>query len=106
VTVVRGDEGLANERTSLAWQRTALSLLAGAAIIVRLRWAEAGPVTLVALTGAIMLSGWVFLESSGRYRHSTGSRPRDRPRGGRAPLALTASILLMAGAELAAVFVP
>jgi uncharacterized membrane protein YidH (DUF202 family) len=101
--VTRRDEalGVSNERTALAWQRTALSLLAAAAIIARLTWTELGALAAVPLAGAVMLSGWVFWESRGRYAHDAGTRPRARARGGRAPTALTVAITLIALTELA-----
>src|SRR5690606_30793052 len=37
------DEGLSDERTALAWQRTSLSLVAGAAVVARLGWPDVGP---------------------------------------------------------------
>lgn len=97
-----GDTGVSNERTALAWQRTALSLLASAAIMARPTWSELGGLVAVPLGGAVVLSGWVFWESRGRYAHDAGTRPRARARGGRAPVALTAAITLIAMTELAA----
>lgn len=97
-----GDAGVSNERTALAWQRTALSMLAGAAIMARLTWSDLGLVAVVPLGGAVVLSGWVFWESHGRYAHHAGTRTRAQARGGRAPAALTGAIALMAVTELAA----
>ncbi|QIX25523.1 DUF202 domain-containing protein [Nocardioides sp. JQ2195] len=98
-----GDDGLSNERTALAWQRTALSLAAACAIMARLTWSTLGPVAIVLLSTALVLSAWVFLASWLRYSHDAGTRRRPGPRGGRAPLALAVATALIATTELAAV---
>ncbi|KRF21006.1 hypothetical protein ASG90_00900 [Nocardioides sp. Soil797] len=98
-----GDDGLSNERTALAWQRTALSLAAACAIMARLTWSSLGPLAIVLLSVALLLSAWVFVESWVRYSHDAGTRSRPGPRGGRAPLALTVATALVAVTELAAV---
>lgn len=97
-----GDPGVANERTALAWQRTALSLVAAAAIMARLTWDRLGGLDAGLLAVAMGLALWVFAESRGRYRHDQGSRPRPRLRGGRAPLALAVATMLIAATELIA----
>ena len=94
------DPGLQNERTALAWQRTALSMLAASAVMARLTWSSGGVGALVILVVAAGLSLWVFIESRGRYAHSAEMRLRPRPRGGRAPLALTVAAALLGSAEL------
>lgn len=95
-------EGAQNERTALAWQRTALSLLAGSAAVSRLTVDRLGPLALLCVVVALPAAGWVFLESRGRYRHDADIKPRDRPRGGRAPAALTLVTVAIAVTELAA----
>ena len=70
------DLGLSNDRTALAWQRTALSLLAGAAVLGRLTFDRLGLEALVLLGFAALLSLWVFAESTRRYAQHTGCRPR------------------------------
>ena len=94
------DPGLQNERTALAWQRTALSLVAASAILARLTWASADIATTVLLGVAAALSLWVFLESRWRYAHSAGVRLRPRARGGRGPLTLAVATALIGVAEL------
>ncbi len=94
------DPGIANERTALAWQRTALSLVAGAAIVARIGAEEAGSLIVVIMGVAVVLGVWVLAESSGRYRHSSGSKERARGRGGRAALALAIATALIAVGEL------
>lgn len=94
--------GRANERTALAWQRTALSLLAGCAAMARITWTALGPVALALAGVAAVLALWVFLESRGRYRHAAGITMRDHDRGGRAPLFLAVATVVLAVMELTA----
>lgn len=96
------DPGLQNERTALAWQRTALSMVAASAVMARLTWSSGGITALVILVVAAALSTWVFVESRGRYDHSARVRLRARSRGGRAPLALTVAASLLAAVEVVA----
>lgn len=96
------DLGVSNERTALAWQRTALALMAGTAIMARLTYSQLGWLALVVLSVALLLGFWVFLESWLRYTHHAGIRFRARPRGGRAPASLAVATILIAGTELAA----
>lgn len=96
------DGGLANERTALAWQRTALSLVAAAAILGRLTFAQLGWVAIAMLGLAIMLCLWVFAESRWRYAQQLGLRQRTRERGGRAALFLVVATCLIAITEMAA----
>jgi hypothetical protein len=94
--------GAQNERTALAWQRTALSLMVASAILARLTYARLGVLAAVASALAFGVSAWVFWESRGRYRHDAGLRARPRPRGGRAGAALACAVSLIAATELAA----
>ena len=95
--------GRQNERTALAWQRTALSLLAGALVLARLTYERLGLLSLSSLLLAAPLCLWVFVESRGRYRHDAGIQLRARPRGGRAPAVLAAGLACMGLTELAAI---
>lgn len=97
------EPGAQNERTALAWQRTALSLMAGSAVLARLTFERLGLLSLVAVLIAFVLSSWVFWESRGRYAHSAGVRMRGRERGGRSSAAITAATVLIALTELAAI---
>lgn len=97
------DPGIANERTALAWQRTALSIVGGAAILARLR-ADDLAVLVLPLSLAALLGLWVLVESRNRYRRTTrsvGTDGRTR-RGGRAPAVLAAATVLIAVSELVA----
>ena len=96
------DPGVYNERTALAWQRTALSLLAGAAVVARLAFDDLGLPAVIGFLVVLPLVAWVMWESQGRYHQHAGVRPRARPRGGRAPAALTVVAVVVALTELAA----
>jgi uncharacterized membrane protein YidH (DUF202 family) len=99
------DPGAQNERTALAWQRTALSLMAGSAVLGRLTYDRLGLLSLAGVLIAFVLSCWVFWDSRGRYAHSAGVRMRRRGRGGRSGAALTLAVVLIALTELAAIIV-
>jgi uncharacterized membrane protein YidH (DUF202 family) len=95
--------GVHNERTALAWQRTALSLLAGAAVVARLALDDLGLVAVLGFLVVLPLVVWVMWESQGRYHHHAGVRLRTRPRGGRSPAALAVVAVVIALTELAAI---
>lgn len=94
--------GVHNERTALAWQRTALAMLAAAAVVSRLTLDRIGVLAVVSLLVVLPLVLWVMLESRGRYAHDAGVRRRPRSRGGRAPAFLATAIVLIGLTELAA----
>jgi uncharacterized membrane protein YidH (DUF202 family) len=97
------DRGASNERTALAWQRTALALIAGSAIMARLTYAPLSWFALLVLAMAAAISAWVFLSSSARYGRRTGLRaPAQDSRGNHAPPSLTVATVLVAGTEFAA----
>jgi uncharacterized membrane protein YidH (DUF202 family) len=98
------DDGRANERTALAWQRTALSLAAASALLSRLTFERAGWVALLSAV-ALPLSLSVLLESRLRYSHDAVIRTHRRPRDGRAPAALALATVALAASELAALLV-
>jgi uncharacterized membrane protein YidH (DUF202 family) len=89
------DTGNAGERTALAWQRTALTVLAGALLVSRLSLDALGPAAFAVLVVTVPLAVWVLVES--RFRHRRGS-----PQGGRAAAVLTAAVVALAATELAA----
>jgi uncharacterized membrane protein YidH (DUF202 family) len=97
------EPGVYNERTALAWQRTALSLLAGSAVVARLAFDDLGLLAVVGFLVSLPLVAWVMWESQGRYHHSAGVRMRSRPRGGRAPTALATVAVVVALTELASI---
>jgi uncharacterized membrane protein YidH (DUF202 family) len=89
--------GVQVERTALAWQRTALSVLVGSLILARLTLDDLGPVALVGLAMALALSGWVLLRSRPHHHHPGGA--------GAAATALAAAIVLLCLTELVALVV-
>jgi uncharacterized membrane protein YidH (DUF202 family) len=94
--------GVYNERTALAWQRTALALIAGSAVVSRLTVDRVGVLAVVSLAVTMPLALWVMVESRGRYAHDAGVRRRPRSRGGRAPMVLALVTVLVGLNELAA----
>jgi uncharacterized membrane protein YidH (DUF202 family) len=98
------DPGVGNERTALAWQRTALSVVAGAAILSRLTYDRVGVAALLSVLVAAPLGLWVFFESHRRYAHG-GTDRRRYVRGGRAPMALTVATMVVGMSELVALLV-
>lgn len=95
------DRGIQNERTALAWQRTALSLMAASAILSRLTITRLGALGLVTMAVAFPLSLWVFLQSRQRYQRDVTSRLwRGRSRGGKSAAALAIATAVIALVEL------
>lgn len=90
------------ERTALAWQRTALALVAGSAILTRLTFDRLGSMSLMSAVIAGPVGVWIFLESRLRYRRGVGVRRPRRSRGGRAPFLLAAATSTVALTELLA----
>jgi uncharacterized membrane protein YidH (DUF202 family) len=97
------DVGSPNARTALAWQRTALALVGASAVVARLTFDRVGVLAVLVLTVALLLAVWVLLESRLRYVHAAGIRGRGRGRSGRAPAAVTVSVVLIGLVELVAV---
>ena len=94
---VRGS--LANERTHLAWQRTAMSW-AGAGAVVTRYFAEDGVVRPRTATGVLMvlIGGLIWLDGSRRYR-----RADEAIRRGDTPVVPTATIRVVWLATVAVV---
>lgn len=99
---MHGDPGVGNARTALAWQRTALALVAGSVILARLTFDRLGILAFTSVLVVLPLSCWVLIESRARYAQAAGRRQRTRSRGGRAPAALTIATMVLALVELAA----
>lgn len=97
--------GNQNERTALAWQRTALSLMAGSVALSRLTFDRLGALSLLSVVVAVPLSLWIFLESRGRYRHHANIQHRERRRDGLAPAALAVAVIAMGATEVTALLV-
>jgi uncharacterized membrane protein YidH (DUF202 family) len=99
------EDGRGNERTALAWQRTALSLVAASALLSRLTFGRLGSLALLSVVVALPLALWILLEGRWRYAHDAGVRLRARSRGGRAPTAMVVATAAIAATELAALLV-
>lgn len=66
-TTPRTDPGLQPERTSLAWQRTAISFVAVSLLF--LRWsAQHGPLVVVVVALAAGSATWIFFHTRTRLR--------------------------------------
>lgn len=88
----------APERTSLAWQRTALSLAVSAVVIGRLAVGALGPIAVVGAALAALFAAAVLLSR----------RVLDRPvehRGGAVPLLLALAVLTLGAVEVVAAVV-
>ncbi|WTL22750.1 DUF202 domain-containing protein [Streptomyces sp. NBC_01506] len=95
---------MANERTLLAWSRTALALLAAAFVVVKLtditpRELRLGLATyLIALAGGVTVAGYLqWRVRQARMRHQ---RPLGR---NVSPVSLTAALLVLVGFVLAVI---
>lgn len=93
--------GAGVERTTLAWQRTALALVAGSAFLSRLTFERLGVAALLSVVVAAPLGCWLVAASRTRSRRAPGSGLYAR--GGLAPALLTAATAAVAVTELLAV---
>lgn len=89
--------GLAQERTSLAWQRTALAILTGSMLLARLTFDVLGVPALVLMVAAATLAAKVLLESRARQR--SGPPESRRSHDGRRMLLLAGATALLALTE-------
>jgi uncharacterized membrane protein YidH (DUF202 family) len=103
--MVEVDPGAGNERTALAWQRTALALVAGSVILSRLTFDRLGPAALISVVLAGPTGVWIFLEGRARYRHRATTCRGPGRRDGRATLTLTLATLAVGVTELLALAV-
>ena len=73
------DPGLQAERTALAWNRTALSLLVNALLTLRIGWGSEN--LLVTLLAVALLAACGFLVAHGAWRRRVllGTRPHIAP---------------------------
>ncbi len=102
---MNGDAGESHERTALAWQRTALALVAGSAVLTRLTFERLGLLALLSVGVAAPLGLWLFLESRGRHRLEAGHAGPTRTGSAAAPLVLTMATSAIALVEIAALLV-
>lgn len=97
------DPGGQNERTSLAWQRTALSIAAGSAILARLTLAEIGVWALVVFVVSLALSTLTLLSTRWEYRRRASlPAPRFGLREGTRAALLTGNVVILCLAEIVA----
>lgn len=99
------DAGVQNERTALAWQRTALALFGVILIAARLGFRQWPVATAVALAPALALSITMLRLTSRRYRQTRAALQGigERPPGGRLPFLAATAITLLGLGALAAV---
>lgn len=97
--------GVYYERTALAWQRTALALVAGAAIVSRLALDRLGVLAGVSVVVAAPVMVWVLWASRRRDHSHSWTRPALHQRGGRAAAALAGVCVVIALTEMAALLV-
>lgn len=83
------DDGHAADRTTLAWRRTALAVVTGAAVVARLRFSGLEPDVLLAGVALVLLGFGVVL-----------ARPSRRERDGRAAALVVAATVALASLEL------
>lgn len=89
--------GAQNERTALAWGRTALSVIVTAAVVSRLAVESIGPIALLAVVAAVPVGLWLVLGSRRRYRRRLDWTDRAplRIRDGRFEFAVAGVTVLM-----------
>ncbi len=95
------DRGAQNERTSLAWQRTALAMIGGSAVLTRLTVDRLGPVALVGMAVTVSLGVVVLVASRLRYQEGR----RGHPGGAGLPAAVAVGTAAMILVETAALLV-
>jgi putative membrane protein len=101
------DPGLQNERTSLAWSRTALALVVAVLLAVRITLGELGLLAVVFTIFTLPLAVGVLVSAARRYRtarHSLHARETFLP-DARLPAAVTVLVLSLAVIELAYMYV-
>ncbi|RKT55127.1 DUF202 domain-containing protein [Saccharothrix australiensis] len=96
------DRGAQPERTALAWQRTALAMIAGSAVLTRLTVDRVGPLALVGLVVTVSLGLVVLVAARWRYREGR----RGRPGGAGLPLAVAVGTVAMIVVESVALLLP
>lgn len=99
------DPGLQQERTSLSWQRTGLSLVIATLVLSRLSVEHLGAHVVLPTVLAVTTGLWVVISAT--RDHVTIRQHRDDPRfgwvlsSGTLPLAVTAVCVILALGELA-----
>jgi len=100
---VSWDSGVQNERTSLAWVRTALGLAGCALLAGRLAQLRASPWAVGAALAAAVLAVGVLGWSHDRYRRVRAERPADVAT---PALVLTVAVMTVGALALALIALP
>ncbi|WP_082748169.1 DUF202 domain-containing protein [Nocardioides jensenii] len=95
------DTGLAVERTALAWQRTAVSLVVGSLLLARITHDRVEAASWVSLGIAGPLGLWVLWNSWTRGRCAASASPSVRSGDGWEPLAVAAAVVTLGLAAVA-----
>ena len=94
------DLGRYEERTVLAWHRTALAIIGGAMVQFRITYGDGPPWLLAVIVGAALLAVLSVTESRHRYPGDATRRATVLDRGGRLAALLASSVTLLLVAEL------
>ena len=97
------DLGRYEERTVLAWHRTALAIIAGSMVQFRLTYGEGPPWLLAVIVVSALLAVLSVTESRHRYPGEGARRATVLERGGRLAALVATSVTLLLLAELALV---
>lgn len=92
---------MAPERTALAWQRTALSVVVAASVVAKVHLTEDHVLPLVGTAASLLLGLAVLAEAFLRERRRAARRPC-RARGGRVSALLALAVLAVLASELVA----
>lgn len=97
-----GGRSVPNERTALAWTRTALALAAAALVAVRITIDRLGALAVALAVLAVVLAIVVLVAAARRYRTAqTGLAAGDPLPDGRLPAVVSALVVVLAVTELA-----
>lgn len=101
------DDGLQQERTTLAWRRTGLSVAIAALVIGRLTATALGPTAVVLTALGATGAAWMTIATLRRGRFAAGSSVETAfdsvLADGRAPALLASVTCLLAAVEVAAI---
>lgn len=73
-TAAPRDRGLQPERNALAWQRAALAVAGGSAVMARLTFEVAGPFALVVMGVGVLHAAVIVVTSGRQYRRPVSPR--------------------------------
>ncbi|CAN5156653.1 hypothetical protein BH20ACT5_BH20ACT5_00780 [soil metagenome] len=99
--------GVPNERTSLAWSRTALSFAACSLLLGRLAQVQAAAAAVTLALVGVLGSVGLLVTGEARYRRAARRLPAARPIVGPVPIALlTAATVLLGVVALILMLIP